>query len=159
MRPKHIIMAAVAAAFALGITGQAGAQQTTLNVATAGSQNMVDYITDYLGPLFEKANPGVKVRAVGTGPGDAGSQKIFEKLSAQQKAGNESWDTDVAVVHQKMAGTLPTRFSPMLVSTTAPRRPISPPITTTIFTARTARPDLYLPAALKKLLCRPHIFT
>jgi hypothetical protein len=29
----------------------------------------------------------VKVRAVGTGPGDAGSQKIYEKLSAQQKAG------------------------------------------------------------------------
>ena len=106
MRPKNIIVAAVAATFALGITGQAGAQQTTLNVATAGSQNMVDYITDYLGPLFEKANPGVKVRAVGTGPGDAGSQKIFEKLSAQQKAGNESWDMDVAVVHQKMAGTL-----------------------------------------------------
>ncbi len=106
MRPKHIIMAAVAATVALGITGQAGAQQTTLNVATAGSQNMVDYVTDYLGPMFEKANPGVKVRTVGTGPGDAGSQKIFEKLSAQQKAGNQSWDMDVAVVHQKMAGTL-----------------------------------------------------
>ena len=64
MRPKHIIMAAVAATFALGITGQAAAQQTTLNVATAGSQNMVDYVTDYLGPMFEKANPGVKVRTV-----------------------------------------------------------------------------------------------
>ena len=38
-------------------------------------------------PKFEKMNPGVKVRAVGTGPGDAGSQKIYEKLSAQQKAG------------------------------------------------------------------------
>ncbi len=36
---------------------------------------MVDYIKDYLGPMFEKANPGVKVVAVGTGPGDSGSQK------------------------------------------------------------------------------------
>ena len=106
MRPKHMIMAAVAATFALGIAGQAGAQQTTLNVATAGSKNMVDYVTDYLGPMFEKANPGVKVRAVGTGPGPAGSQKVYEKLSAQQKAGKTSWDIDVAVVHQSMAGTL-----------------------------------------------------
>ena len=106
MRPKNIIVAAVAATFALGITGQAGAQQTTLNVATAGSKNMVDYVTDYLGPMFEKANPGVKVRAVGTGPGPAGSQKVYEKLSAQQQAGNTSWDMDVAVVHQSMAGTL-----------------------------------------------------
>ena len=51
-------------------------------------------------------NPGVKVRAVGTGPGDAGSQKIYEKLSAQQKAGNATWDTDVAVVHQRGAATM-----------------------------------------------------
>ena len=42
----------------------AGAQ-TTLNVATAGDQNLVDYVKDYLGPMFEKANPGVKVVAVG----------------------------------------------------------------------------------------------
>ena len=34
----------------------------TLNVATAGDQNMVDYIKDYLGPMFEKKYPGVKVR-------------------------------------------------------------------------------------------------
>ena len=51
-------------------------------------------------------NPGVKVRAVGTGPGDAGSQKIYEKLSAQQKAGNAAWDIDVAVVHQRGAATM-----------------------------------------------------
>lgn len=78
----------------------------TLTVATAGDQNMVDYIKDYLGPMFEKANPGVKVVAVGTGPGDGGSQKIYEKLDAQKKAGTAKWDFDVIVVHQKMAGTL-----------------------------------------------------
>ena len=54
--------------------------QITLNVVTAGDQNMVDYVTNYLGPKFEQMNPGVKVRAVGTGPGDSGSQKIYEKL-------------------------------------------------------------------------------
>ena len=65
----------------------AASAQTTLNVVTAGDQNMVDYVNNYLGPKFEAMNPGVKVRAVGTGPGDGGSQKIYEKLSAQQKAG------------------------------------------------------------------------
>lgn len=95
-----------AAIGALAFAVEAEAQQRTLNVLTAGDQNMVDYITDYLGPMFEKANPGVRVRAVGTGPGDAGSQKIWERLDAQQKANTASWDVDVAVVHQTMAGQL-----------------------------------------------------
>jgi ABC-type uncharacterized transport system YnjBCD substrate-binding protein len=56
--------------------------------------------------MFEKKHPGAKVVAVGTGPGDAGSQKIYEKLAAQQQAGAEAWDVDVAVVHQKMAGQM-----------------------------------------------------
>src|SRR6476661_2674393 len=78
----------------------------TLNVASAGDQNMVDYIKDYLGPKFEKSHPGVKVVAVGTGPGDSGSQKIFEKLSAQKAANAPAWDFDVVVIHQKMAGDM-----------------------------------------------------
>lgn len=88
---------------ALLLTDPAAAQ--TLNVATAGDQNMVDYIKDYLGPMFEKKHPGVKVVAVGTGPGDGGSQKIFEKLDAQKKAGAPA-DFDVVVIHQKAAGTM-----------------------------------------------------
>ena len=80
--------------------------QTTLNVVTAGDQNMVDYVNNYLGPKFEKLNPGVKVRAVGTGPGDAGSQKIQEKLEAESKAGAATWDVDVAVVHQRGAANM-----------------------------------------------------
>src|SRR5437763_9970444 len=93
------------AAAALGIAASAPSAQT-LNVITAGDQNMVDYVNNYLGPKFEKMNPGVKVRAVGTGPGDGGSQKILEKLEAQQKAGSNSWDTDVAVVHQRGAAAM-----------------------------------------------------
>ncbi|TMH57481.1 MAG: ABC transporter substrate-binding protein, partial [Betaproteobacteria bacterium] len=75
----RMFLLAVALAFSGGT-----AAQTTLNVVTAGDQNMVDYVNNYLAPKFEAANPGVKVRAVGTGPGDGGSQKIYEKLSAQQ---------------------------------------------------------------------------
>ena len=56
--------------------------------------------------MFEETHPGVRVNVVGTGPGDAGSQAIYEKLSAQAAAGVEAWDIDVAVVHQKMGGTL-----------------------------------------------------
>jgi ABC-type uncharacterized transport system YnjBCD substrate-binding protein len=82
------------------------ANAQTINVATAGDQNMVDYVRDYLGPLFEKKHPGAKVVAVGTGPGDAGSQKIYEKLAAQKSAGVAAWDFDVVVVHQKMAGQM-----------------------------------------------------
>ena len=103
MRFRLTFAAALAAAFAAPMSVSA---QITLNVVTAGDQNMVEYVTNYLGPKFEAMNPGVKVRAVGTGPGDSGSQKIYEKLSAQQKAGSAAWDVDVAVVHQRGAGTM-----------------------------------------------------
>ena len=108
MNINRLLSAAAVAAFASAIVGPPVKAETILNVATAGSQNMVDYVTDYLGPMFEQMHPGVKVRTVGTGPGDAGSRKIYEKLSAQMKAGKDAWDLDVAVVHQKMAGTMVT---------------------------------------------------
>ncbi|HEU5177511.1 MAG TPA: extracellular solute-binding protein, partial [Burkholderiales bacterium] len=98
---RTLALLAIATAFA---AAPAIAQQTTLNVVTAGDQNMVDYIKDFLAPRFEKTNPKAVVKAVGTGPGDSGSQKIAEKLQAQK--GNAAWDVDVAVIHQKMAGDL-----------------------------------------------------
>src|SRR5580704_8886863 len=94
-----------AVALAAVVAGPANAQQSvTLNVVTAGDQNMVDYVRDYLGPMFEKEHPGVTVRAVGTGPADAGSQKILEKLEAEK--GNPTWDMDVVVIHQKATGEM-----------------------------------------------------
>jgi putative spermidine/putrescine transport system substrate-binding protein len=102
---RKLTMLAAAVGLLAGWAGP-GSAQTVLNVATAGDQNMVDYINDYLGPKFEEQNPGVSVRAVGTGPGDAGSLKIFEKLDAQSKAGTEQWDIDVAVVHQRGAAQM-----------------------------------------------------
>src|SRR5260221_2912130 len=98
------ILIAATAAIAIGAAPAGAQQQATLNLVTAGDQNMVDYVKDYLGPMFEKEHPGVAVRAVGTGPGDAGSQKIYEKLEAEK--GNNSWDIDVAVIHQKAAGEM-----------------------------------------------------
>ncbi|ADZ71616.1 ABC transporter periplasmic binding protein [Polymorphum gilvum SL003B-26A1] len=93
------------AAFALALAS-VPATAAELTVITAGDQNMVDYVNEYLGPLFEELHPGTKVRAVGTGPGDAGSQKILERFEAQAKAGVQTWDTDVAVVHEKFAGPM-----------------------------------------------------
>lgn len=100
MRVSMFALAFTASVAALPATAQ------TLNVVTAGDQNMVDYVKDYLGPLFEKSHPGVKIVSVGTGPGDAGSQKIYEKLDAQKKAGADKVDFDVLVIHQKAAGTM-----------------------------------------------------
>lgn len=106
MKALSLLKATATVAMLAGLAATPAKAQTILNVVTAGSQNMVDYVTDYLGPLFEKQNPGVQVRVAGTGPGDAGSQKIYEKLEAQKQAGNDAWDIDVAVVHQKMAGEM-----------------------------------------------------
>jgi putative spermidine/putrescine transport system substrate-binding protein len=96
----------LAGAALLALPGVPASAETVLNVITAGDTNMVDYVNDYLAPKFEAANPGVSVRAVGTGPGDAGSLKIFEKLDAEAKAGTDKWDIDVAVVHQRGAAQM-----------------------------------------------------
>ena len=106
---------AISIAIALGAMTGAARAQVTLNVISGGSQNMVDYVTDYLGPLFEKQNPGVKVSVVGTGPDDAGSQKMMEKLQAQKAAGAATWDTDVIVPKEAMVGPANGAF-PMLMS-------------------------------------------
>src|SRR5439155_25968966 len=100
-RRSLIVAGTAAILFALPTAAQ---QPATLNVVTAGDQNMVDYVKDYLAPLFEKEHPGVSVRSVGTGPGDAGSQKIYEKLEAEKA--NAAWDIDVAVIHQKAAAEM-----------------------------------------------------
>jgi ABC-type uncharacterized transport system YnjBCD substrate-binding protein len=105
MQRRTCLTGAAALALLAGLPAGASAE-TVLNVITAGSENMVDYVTDYLGPKFEASHPGVKVQVSGTGPGDAGSQKIYEKLEAQKAAGTKAWDVDVAVVHQKMAGQM-----------------------------------------------------
>jgi hypothetical protein len=53
----------------------ASAQQTTLNVVTAGDQNMVGFIRDFLAPRFEKTNPKAVVKAVAPAPGTAARRR------------------------------------------------------------------------------------
>ena len=83
-----------------GWLGLATAQQVTLNVVTAGDTNMHDLQRNVFAPEFEKRNPGVKINAVGSGPGDPGSRVIANKLKSQKDAGVAKWDIDVAIVHQ-----------------------------------------------------------
>ncbi|MGH7407657.1 MAG: extracellular solute-binding protein [Candidatus Methylomirabilales bacterium] len=83
-----------------GWVGLATAQQVTLNVVTAGDTNMHDLQRNVFAPEFEKRNPGVKINAVGSGPGDPGSRVIANKLKSQKDAGVANWDIDVAIVHQ-----------------------------------------------------------
>ena len=99
------LLAGLALGAFAGLASPAHAQ-TVLNVGTAGDQNMVDYVNNFLGPKSEAMNPRFMVRAVRTGPGDSGSQKIYEKLSAQKAANAPAWDFDVIVAHQKMAGQM-----------------------------------------------------
>lgn len=86
----------------VGLLAWAGAvsAQVTLNVVTAGDTNMHDLQRTVFGPEFERRNPGVKVNAVGTGPGEPGSRVIVNKLRSQRDAGVARWDVDVAIVHQ-----------------------------------------------------------
>jgi len=103
MRPATMVFTACMISAVLSGTARA---DTTLTVATAGDQNMVDYINQYLGPKFEQTHPGVHVRAIGTGPGDAGSLAIDQKLTAESKSGAATWDIDVCVIHQRGAAQM-----------------------------------------------------
>jgi putative spermidine/putrescine transport system substrate-binding protein len=100
-------MRTLAYAVALGATlAVSSAAAESVHVAIAGDQSMVDYFNAVLAPQFEQANRGVKVFVLGTGAGDAGSQKIYEKLTAQRLARVEKWDFDVIVIDQKVAGPM-----------------------------------------------------
>ena len=98
---KSLLVAGLSAAILL--TNPASAQ--TLNVATAGDQNMVDYIKDYLGPMFEKS-----IRASRSWPSaPARRRRLAEDLREARRAEEgrtATSDFDVVVIHQKAAGTM-----------------------------------------------------
>jgi len=96
---KFILLVALIGLVSFGMFAFA-AEKITINLVTAGDQNMVDLFQNVLGPEFTKLNPDISIMVVGTGPGDSGSQKIVEKLNAQKSAGKEAWDIDVAIVHE-----------------------------------------------------------
>lgn len=67
---------------------------------TAGDTNMLAIQQNVLGPQFAAKNPGTGLISVHTGPGNAGSQRIYEKLLAESESKKEVWDIDVAIVHE-----------------------------------------------------------
>ncbi len=83
------------------VAGQAAEEQVNLVYMTAGDVNMLALGQNVLAPEFEKMYPNVHVSVVHTGPGDAGSRLIFEKLKADRDSGKDPGDIDVVMVHQK----------------------------------------------------------
>ena len=67
---------------------------------TAGDVNMLALGQNVVGPQFSKKYPDVSLMTVHTGPGNAGSQRIYEKVLAESESGKDTWDVDVAMVHQ-----------------------------------------------------------
>ncbi len=77
------------------------AEEMELVYMTAGDVNMLALAQNLLAAEFkEEVNPNVNLRTIHTGPGEAGSRLIFEKLMADKEAGKEMGDVDVAMVHQ-----------------------------------------------------------
>lgn len=74
--------------------------KTKLIYMTAGDSNMLALGQNVIGPQFSAENPDISVMTIHTGPGNAGSQRIYEKILAESESGKESWDVDVAMVHQ-----------------------------------------------------------
>ncbi len=75
-------------------------EQVKLVYMTAGDVNMLALGQNVIGPQLSAKYPGISVMTVHTGPGNAGSQLIFEKLDAESQSNKETWDVDVAMVHQ-----------------------------------------------------------
>jgi putative spermidine/putrescine transport system substrate-binding protein len=83
------------------VTAEPAPEKVSMVYITAGDVNMLALGQNVLAPDFQAMHPGVTAAVVHTGPGDAGSRTIFEKLLADKQAGKEVGDVDVAMVHQK----------------------------------------------------------
>jgi len=81
-------------------------KHVSINFATAGDSNMLEFFNNKINPDFYKEYSNITVNVVGTGAGDAGSRNIYTKLKAQKEAGVEKWDLDAAVVHQSIMGDM-----------------------------------------------------
>ncbi len=73
-------------------------EKVRLVYMTAGDVNMLALGQHVIGPLYTEKYPNVNVMTVHTGPGNAGSQLIFEKVLADKD--KEVGDIDVAMVHE-----------------------------------------------------------
>ncbi|GAK60149.1 extracellular solute-binding protein family 1 [Candidatus Vecturithrix granuli] len=81
------------------LTG-ANSEAENIILMTAGDSNMLAFQQNLLAPQFTEKNPDIRVIPVHTGPGNAGSQLIYEKLHAESQSNKDTWDVDIAIVHQ-----------------------------------------------------------
>jgi len=89
----------------VGLVLAAGAQdkaaaKVKIVYMTAGDVNMLALGQNVVGPQFSQKYPDISLMTVHTGPGNAGSQRIFEKILAESESRKATWDVDVAMVHQ-----------------------------------------------------------
>ena len=114
----------LAGAALAGAARRPGVGRYTLNVITAGDQNMVDYINDYLGPEIrggQSRRHGARRRHR---PRRRRLAEDLREARAEAKAGADTWDIDVAVVHQRGAAQMIER-QPAQPSTATTSRPAS----------------------------------
>lgn len=64
---------------------------------TAGDVNMLALGQNVIAPQLAEKYPEIAVMTVHTGPGNAGSQRIYEKIEAESQSKKETWDVDVAM--------------------------------------------------------------
>ena len=109
MRRGTLLQAAMClmALIVLAIGSAWAGEKVVLNVVTAGDTNMHELQKSIFGPAFtawmkDKEKKDVEINAVGSGPGDPGSQVIFQKLKSQKDANVAKYDIDVAIVHQSI---------------------------------------------------------
>ena len=89
MSPKRLVLVvALIGLLVLGTQTEAPAA-VRLVYMTAGDVNMLALGQNVLGPEFSKKYPDVSLMTVHTGPGDAGSRLIFEKISAEASPGRK----------------------------------------------------------------------
>jgi len=79
-----------------------GVKQITLNFATAGDTNMLEFFQEVVGKAFTEKYPNIKINVVGTGPSDDGSRNIYTKWKAQLDAKRTAWDIDAGCVNESI---------------------------------------------------------
>ena len=98
---KKLLLMALIVLLSAGMLFAGGkSEKEKIVLMTAGDSNMLAFQQNVLAPQFTEINPETGVLSVHTGPGNAGSQRIYEKLLAESKSNKDTWDVDVAIVHQ-----------------------------------------------------------
>lgn len=90
-----LLVVMVLGIFSLNIGAE---EKVKLVYMTAGDVNMLALGQHVLGPQFSEKYPGVSLMTVHTGPGNAGSRRIFEKIMADKD--KKVGDVDVVMIHQ-----------------------------------------------------------